>query len=136
MQKKKRILQANNKLELFIIFFFHITLRLGKDQKYVSQRGRGGRVVGNTGLYQIQIVVNNSERYQTGELCLNCLGRIPVKIVNQKTLQQFGCEFKMIYGCLGQSGLCNTVHRRQTVYLGDLLLAWSGWRSQFHVEKR
>lgn len=41
----------------FLSFFFHITLRLGKDQKYVSKRGRGGLVVGNTGFYQIQIVV-------------------------------------------------------------------------------
>lgn len=62
----------------FLSFFFHITLRLGKDQKYVSKRGRGGGlVVGNTGFYQIQIA---------GELCLDCLGRIPVKIVNQKTI--------------------------------------------------
>lgn len=45
----------------------------------IKKREGGERVVGNTGLYQIQIVVNNNERYQTGELCLHRHGRIPVK---------------------------------------------------------
>lgn len=70
----------------FLSFFSHNTVTWKGPEIRIKKREGRERVVGNTGFYQIQIVVNNSERYQTGELCLDCLGRIPVKIVNQKTL--------------------------------------------------